>query len=129
MEAHSCDYCRVFVLSFPSWLFTELRDLNTFNNTQSIDNHISLGCNLTQVEHGYNHGCALMQLLRTHLQDEIDFSSENLAAFRLDATCSITSAQWCLSFRVRTRNGFSTLKSAPIFYLCTTQGDLHRGTL
>ncbi|KAH7085276.1 heterokaryon incompatibility protein-domain-containing protein [Paraphoma chrysanthemicola] len=64
-----------------------------------------------------------MQLLRTQLQNEIDFSSENLASLRLEATCVNTDAQWVLSFRLRTPDGVFPLRSAPEFYLCTRQDD------
>jgi hypothetical protein len=123
MKSHSCRYCRELVLSVPQWLSTELR-LNEFNKTQSIDDkHISLGCNLAQVECGNYHGCALMQLLHTQLQNEINFTSENLAGLRLEATCIITDAQWVLSFRLRTPDGIFTLRSVPEFYLCTRQSE------
>jgi hypothetical protein len=128
MKSHSCDYCRELVLSVPQWLFEELH-LNTFNKTQSIDKHVSLGCNLAQVECGNIHGCALMQLLHTQLQHEINFSSENLACLRLEATCVITDAQWVLSFRIRTPDRVITLRSVPEFYLCTRQSELHSSAL
>jgi hypothetical protein len=127
MKSHSCDFCRELVLNVPQWLLGEL-PITTFNTTQSIDEHASLGCNLAQVEFGNNHGCALMQLLRTQLQNEIDFSSENLASLRLETSCVITDAQWVLLFRIRTPDGVFTLRSVPKFYLCTSQGELHSNT-
>jgi hypothetical protein len=117
MKSHSCDYCRKLVLTVPQWLFKELH-LNTLDSNESIDQHISLGCSLAQIEIGSDHGCALMRLLRTQLQNEINFSSENLAALRLEATCAVTDAQWVLSLRIRTPSGVFTLRSAREFYLC-----------
>jgi hypothetical protein len=117
MKSHSCDYCRDLVLTVPQWLFVEF-DLNTFTSNKSIDQYISLGCSLAQIELGNNHGCALMQLLRTQLQNEVNFSSENLAALRLEATCTVIDAQWVLSLRIRTSSGVFTLRSAREFYLC-----------
>jgi hypothetical protein len=127
MKSHSCDYCRELVLNVPQWLLGEFNH-TTFNTTQSINEHINLGCNLAQVECGNNHGCALMQLLRTQLQHEIDFSSENLASLRLETSYIITDAQWVLSFWIRTPDGVFTLRSVPKFYLCTSQGELHSST-
>lgn len=124
MKSHSCHYCRELVLDLPLGLLGELH-LNAFNNTQSIDMHTSLDCSLAQVECGNNHRCALMQLLRTQLQNEINFPSENLASLRLEATCVVTDAQWVLSFRIRTPDGVFPLRSVPEFYLFAKEGELH----
>ena len=123
MKAHSCQYCRVFVISFPQWIFGgELRNINTLGDSRCLDEWINLGCSLSHVEIGKNNDCLLLQLLYAALQDEVAISAYDLNDLQLEATCSIIDTQWSLSFHIRDSNGLIISTLTPQFWLYAQAG-------